>query len=89
MERGDNYACTNSSKGWRGSLLSIPSPYTPHLQIKAEARYLIFCDAPPLFLLTRMFGNIPLVYLSLQPGPVQGIDQGSGGPHAENLLPQV
>jgi len=40
------------------SSLSILSSYTHYLQIKAEARYLICCDAPPLYRPTRMFGHI-------------------------------
>jgi hypothetical protein len=33
-----------------------------YLQVKAEARYIICCDAPPLYRLTPMFGHIRLVY---------------------------
>jgi hypothetical protein len=74
MEGGTNYTCAALSQGWPGSSLSVLSSYTRYLQGKAEARYLICCDAPPLYRPTRMFGYIPLVYLSLQSGPIQGID---------------
>lgn len=55
MEGGTNYACTALSQGWRGSPLSLVSPYPHYLQVKAESG-------------------------------IHGIDEGSGGLHAENHL---
>ncbi|KAF8485584.1 hypothetical protein F5888DRAFT_1640400 [Russula emetica] len=88
MEGGTNYTWTALSRGWPGPSLSVPSLCTWYIQVKAEARYLIYCDAPSLYRLTWMFGHIPLVHSSSQFGPIKGIDEGSGGSYAENLLPQ-
>jgi hypothetical protein len=59
MEGGTDDTCTASSQGWPGSSLPVLSPYTSYLQVKAEARYLICCDAPALYRLTRISGHIP------------------------------
>ena len=89
MEGGTNYTCMALSQGWPSTSLSALSVYTGHLQVRAKARILTFRGSLPLYRLTRMFGHIPLVYSSLQSGLIRGIDEGSGRPYTENVLPHV
>jgi hypothetical protein len=61
MEGRTNYTWMALSQGWPGPSLSVLSLCACYLPVKAEARYLIYCDAPSLYRLTWMFGHIPLV----------------------------
>ena len=89
MLGGSNYTGTALSQGWTYSSLLDHSPSTHYLQVKDEARYLICCNAFPLYRLTRMFGAYSTVYLLLQSSSILGIDEESEGPFPENLLLQV
>jgi hypothetical protein len=65
IEGRTNYTCTGLSQGRPDSSLPVLSPYTSYLRVKAEARYLIYCDTHSLYRQTRMFGHIPPAHSSL------------------------